>query len=649
MKTQKRFLSLALALGLTLSLAPMALAAEETPERGVIHYEEVIAPQYEDAHSFSEDLAAVKKGGKWGYIDTDNKVVIPFQYDQAYDFSEGLAIVGKLTETEDTTEWQWNEETGEEYEAPVTYYTVEYGLIDKAGKYTAFMDEEYNWEADSYTPTALNVTFTSMEFENADHIFHNGYVWMGEYGGRLYDTAGKQVKDAEGEALWADKPTPVNEGLVLTGDFWDGFKYVDVKTGKTVIDTKNIPGAVVDEYGYPPYGIEPACAFNQGLAPIYTLYFNEEDYNWYYDKMGFIDRQGSWVIQPAFGTGYYYQGINTTQRLFGDTGLAMVKGTNEKYGAIDKQGKTVIPFQYDELWSDNEGRIAFCQNGKYGYLDAAGDHSVVIPAQFEKASGYSNGLAAVYDGTRAYLIDWSGKAVPGTEDLDPDAYFKEDEDGNKSTYAPGEYLTIQKNGKYGFGHVEYLPALPEKDEMNSWAYTEVTAAIEADLVPASMQNLYDANITRGEFCSLAVQAIEAVTGKDVEDVVKETAGKDLSAFQREYPFLDSSSSDVIACYALGIVQGRGNGVADPYASITRQEAAAYLARTAKVMGMDVDAGDELPFADASSVGEWFIQAVAFVVKKGVMNGTGNDQFTPLGNYTREQSYITFYRLYNAAQ
>jgi hypothetical protein len=55
----------------------------------------VIPIEYDDAESFSEGLARVKKNGKWGFIDKTGKVVIPFEYDWVYSFSEGLAEVEK--------------------------------------------------------------------------------------------------------------------------------------------------------------------------------------------------------------------------------------------------------------------------------------------------------------------------------------------------------------------------------------------------------------------------------------------------------------------------------------------------------------------------------------------------------------------------
>ena len=53
----------------------------------------VIPCQFDDARSFSEGLAAVKKGGKWGYINTNGQIVISCQFDRTVMFSEGLATV----------------------------------------------------------------------------------------------------------------------------------------------------------------------------------------------------------------------------------------------------------------------------------------------------------------------------------------------------------------------------------------------------------------------------------------------------------------------------------------------------------------------------------------------------------------------------
>ena len=65
-----------------------------------------IAAVYENARDFSEDMAAVKQGGKWGYINNFGVTVIPFEFDSckladtagndmSFGFRNGLAPVCK--------------------------------------------------------------------------------------------------------------------------------------------------------------------------------------------------------------------------------------------------------------------------------------------------------------------------------------------------------------------------------------------------------------------------------------------------------------------------------------------------------------------------------------------------------------------------
>lgn len=57
----------------------------------------LIPSKYEDARQFSEGLAAVKLNRKWGFIDTNDSIIIPMLYGWASSFGEygfkGLAIV----------------------------------------------------------------------------------------------------------------------------------------------------------------------------------------------------------------------------------------------------------------------------------------------------------------------------------------------------------------------------------------------------------------------------------------------------------------------------------------------------------------------------------------------------------------------------
>jgi hypothetical protein len=55
--------------------------------------EVIIAPKYHGAFTFSENLAAVKKWEKWGFIDVEGNEVIPFLYDFVGHFHRGVSEV----------------------------------------------------------------------------------------------------------------------------------------------------------------------------------------------------------------------------------------------------------------------------------------------------------------------------------------------------------------------------------------------------------------------------------------------------------------------------------------------------------------------------------------------------------------------------
>lgn len=77
-------------------------------------------------------------------------------------------------------------------------------------------------------------------------------------------------------------------------------------------------------------------------------------------------------------------------------------------GAIDWEGKTVIPFIYNSVEPFSEGLAAVSDKNGTGFVNRNGE--VVIPLQFEEAEPFSDGLAVVKktDGTYAY-IDKTGK------------------------------------------------------------------------------------------------------------------------------------------------------------------------------------------------------------------------------------------------
>ena len=144
------------------------------------------------------------------------------------------------------------------------------------------------------------------------------------------------------------------------------------------------------------------------------------------------------------------------------------------------------------------------------------------------------------------------------------------------------------------------------DQLDAWAKAEVDEAIEAGLIPSGLQNKYKEKITRADFSKLIINYVEWYSGLTIDEVL-EAEGLSL----KDNPFTDTSSVEIIAANKLGIVNGKGNGKFDPNGSITRQEAATMLTKTAEALGYEVKA-KSTTYADSSSIATWAKAGVDFV-------------------------------------
>ena len=198
----------------------------------------VINPQFDDALSFSEGLAAVRIGdsetGKWGYIDTTGQMVINPRFDGVSGFTDGLAVV--LVD---------DDERGK------------YGFIDTTGEMVITL------EFDSVTPFLEGLAA----------------IQIGDKWGFI-DTTGQVVIDPQFDNVYG-----FFEGLtaVQIGDSETGkWGFIDT-TGQMVINPQ----------------FERAGLFVEGLALV-AVDGGTREYGFRTLKYGLIDTTGQMVITPQF-------------------------------------------------------------------------------------------------------------------------------------------------------------------------------------------------------------------------------------------------------------------------------------------------------------------------------------------------------------
>jgi len=165
---------------------------------------------------------------------------------------------------------------------------------------------------------------------------------------------------------------------------------------------------------------------------------------------------------------------------------------------------------------------------------------------------------------------------------------------------------------------------------SAWAADYMQQAGKAGLIPERLeyQNL-TRPISRAEFAAVAVALYEALGGS--------------STVGTENPFTDTKDPDVLAAYALGFVNGVGEGRFAPDKTLTRQQAAAMMGRVYERIATGAVAdGSGLPqsdqfFDDAELISAYAAPYIYFFVLQGVIDGVGNDLFAPHVPMTREQA------------
>jgi len=146
--------------------------------------------------------------------------------------------------------------------------------------------------------------------------------------------------------------------------------------------------------------------------------------------VGFRNAKMQWAVTPKYPQAQAFsEGIAWV--------VAITPGGVSKWGAINKVGKTIIPFMFSqapEPFSDGLALVT-CTDGKFGYVDTAGKPA--LPCQYLKANRFVRGHALVVSLMGERLIDKQGNVVA---------------DGKRIGISPAglSSLTLREDGLYYF-------------------------------------------------------------------------------------------------------------------------------------------------------------------------------------------------------
>ena len=452
-----------------------------------------------------------------------------------------------------------------------------YGFIDKSGSMVIQADPIYVRDDASFSDGLVPCSSYS-----DNRVFTKGYMnTSGDMVLKLisYNYSDASDYDYDYWKMYADGKT---DGYLMPfeseiGAFSDGYTVCyDLRSGNeldynfAIIDKSgNVVGTFSDAE---PYG----SGFHDGLLRVRFI-----DNRGNGAGRGFVNTRGEVVIREsdcANPTVGWNAGGNTNKGY--SCGLLVVR---ERIVA-DTKGNTVIPEGAFESMRpfDSDIAIGFLSPACGGAIDW-GMGILSTPYIFEKHAGTYTGSGRVYNA------------------------------------AKGGAVTVPTQ-----------PEQPSGSTPSSWAVEPVNAAVAAGIVPEALQSQYNQATTRAEFCALAVELYETVTGSEITE---------------RATFTDTSDPNVEKMAALKVVNGEEEGVFNPNGKLTRQQAAAMLSRLAEALGKPLPA-KETTFADKASFSPYAVGPIGQMQATEVMKGVGDNKFDPNGVYTREQSIVTMMRLFD---
>ncbi len=354
--------------------------------------------QWDDFRVAGEGFIAVKKDGKWGFIDSAGKVVADPAWDDVGNSYGGFARVSNL-DPEDP-KYATLAHINSSGETVITWRNKQAVFLTESLRYANYKDgflmEGFRGDR------ADDVGFFLCDVENGEFLgvtTLKSYVHIGD--GLISATNITSIEREDG-----------------TYDY-ETFDYYCDYSGKVVLEG--------------PY--ESAHAFVNGVAPVMVN-----------GKWGFIDKSGEFIIEPVYDS---YVINDTYNKAVFVEGVACVSKDN-KYGLINLEGEVVSEFEWDAMTpfvngysvagtSENnsfvpkvfislegetveinpdldgvgyfspDGFAVVSVEGKYGYINNKGD--IAIQPEYDDCNDFVDGVALVNKDGVYSLIDTDGNPV----------------------------------------------------------------------------------------------------------------------------------------------------------------------------------------------------------------------------------------------
>ena len=309
--------------------------------------------QYDELSPFFEGMAAVRKGGRWGFINTKGENIIACSYDEVHNFKDGISIV---------------------------YKDSKHGLLNTKGE-ELFMGE----------------------YDDIRYFGNNliGVRKGGKYG--FIDIHGKEILpfkydgcDGCGDADVVSVRQGQKYGLInLTGEEvfpckYDFIPYNGFNNGISIVKNH-------EKFG---------CINTKGEELVPCVYDKAQNFlsGWVLlkreNKEEIVNAKKKYVDMSLFEQ--FSRVLPASEKLF------KVR-REDQWGYADENGNIVVPCEFDYVSEFREGFASGKKNGKYGFIDENG--TVITSFIYDDCMGFSNGYCYVCKGNLWGIINTKGQEV----------------------------------------------------------------------------------------------------------------------------------------------------------------------------------------------------------------------------------------------
>jgi len=379
-------------------------------------FREATPVEYESIYTDGAQYITVKKNGKYGIIDYQNKQVVPCEY-------EKIDILGFNTHFRVKQQGKTGLLTNKgKIVLPVLYDDIDnFGFEEKlSGFYKVSRDKKFGMVNSS------NEVVIPLQF---DGLYSWGNFLMVNTGDKrgLYSREGKEICAAEYN--WFNRSATQKSELL--------FSEKDSLTGVIKGDGTILYPPTFKKLGY----ITNADGLLNPFSPNKGRYLFVQDQK---NKFGIFEELSAQMVIPVV-----YDSVEQKFETDSATFFAMRK--NKKYGVVTGSGRTVIPFMYDSISVDKINtagsnapvQIVAKKGTQWGVVDI--DNHIIVPFLYDRLVKLSPDNFYKAGKKERYSIINGKNMVVRAGPFDEVANYEEDQ---ALTFYKGNMRVIDKTGRW---------------------------------------------------------------------------------------------------------------------------------------------------------------------------------------------------------